>query len=244
MSSLLPTHLVLLSPLFGSAGSRNNVDDALMTQSVERAWHARHGTASQDRVQIAPTDGALNTEANDGGIGSGDIEEEPDGLAPSRGRGVGEAHAVHLNLVAMIDVVFLLLCYFLLSASFTLGERLYDLNLPDETSGADDEVAPVDDPFALPERPVRITVHQVGGSAGEVQFSVDVPGVTIRDAEDLYRYLSTNRVDDGNPTALFMPDTPVFIQPTAGTAWEHAVDAFNAAVRAEYTVIRFVSPGG
>lgn len=168
------------------------------------------------------------------------VVHEDDMPAPMRGREASLAgHVVHLNLVALIDVVFLLLCYFMLSANFTLGERIYDIAMPEETPGSE---AVAEDPFALPERPIRVTVAQTGPGPGDVWYGVDVPGAAIRDAEDLYRYLSTNRVTDLNPRGLFMSDTPIFIQPTAGTAWSFAVDAFNAAVRAEYEVIRFVRP--
>ena len=225
------------------AGGPNDGDLALhlgrLCAEAERVQRGgRRREAGRDRGASSEASGAAQGEAD----GAMDTEGDPSASVPSRGHAGQSGQPIHLNLVAMIDVVFLLLCYFMLSANFTLGERVYDIALPEATPG--DSQAVADDPFALPERPIRVTVEQAGSVAADVRYAVDVPGVTIVDAADLHRWLSTNRVGEGNSSGLFLPDTPIFIQPATGTEWQYAVEAFNAAVRAEYTVIRFVQPGG
>ena len=59
-----------------------------------------------------------------------------------------------LNLTSMIDVVFLLLVYFMAATEFKLGEEIYRLDLPDRGRVAD--------PFDLPLDPLRIAVTTVG----------------------------------------------------------------------------------
>jgi hypothetical protein len=41
---------------------------------------------------------------------------------------------------------------------------------------------------------------------------------------------------------MFEADHPIIIEPTATTRWEHAMEAFNAAVRARYTNVTFAPP--
>ena len=41
---------------------------------------------------------------------------------------------------------------------------------------------------------------------------------------------------------LFEADHPIIIEPTGTTRWEHAMEAFNAAVRARYTNVTFAPP--
>ncbi len=57
-----------------------------------------------------------------------------------------------LNLTSMIDVVFLLLVYFMAATDFKLGEEIYRLDLPQRGS----------DPFELPRDPLRVAVTSIG----------------------------------------------------------------------------------
>jgi biopolymer transport protein ExbD len=75
-------------------------------------------------------------------------------LAQRRGNG-----GLSLNTAAMIDIVFLLLVYFLLIAEFRRDESGFALDAP-----AGEQGAPAD-PFALPEPPIVIRVGERVGDA-------------------------------------------------------------------------------
>ncbi|MHC4710088.1 MAG: ExbD/TolR family protein, partial [Planctomycetota bacterium] len=57
---------------------------------------------------------------------------------------------IGLNLPSMIDVVFLLLVYFMAATEFKLGEEIYRLDLPRRGAPAD--------PFVLPRDPLHIVL--------------------------------------------------------------------------------------
>lgn len=148
-----------------------------------------------------------------------------------------ESH-VQLNLVSMIDIVFLLFMYFLLTANFTLGEEVYLIDVP-QTSAAG-----MDDPFELPERPLTIRIATIGVGRSDCSIRIDLPGLAATPTFDsLFRRLDDHRVRPGNPTGLFMKDNPIHIIPTPGTRWEHTIEALNACLRAQYTAVRLIEPG-
>lgn len=142
-----------------------------------------------------------------------------------------------LNLTAMIDVVFLLLVFFLLATSFKVGEEVFRMDLPARGTAEPD-------PFLLLDEPLRIVVSSTRpGAAGlRIQLSDPFPPVPHPDA--LYRFLNERRVGPNRLTGLFAPAHPIVIEPTATARWEHVMEVFNAIARAEYTNISFASPGG
>ncbi len=135
-----------------------------------------------------------------------------------------------LNLTAMIDVVFLLLIYFLVATEFKLGEEMYRLDLPQRSLRAD--------PFELPRDPLRIAVASMGSGAG---YLIRVEGAAAQPAnfQELFVFLARNQRSTAAVGGLFEPDHPIIIEPGAATRWEHAVEAFNAAVRARYSNVKF-----
>ena len=145
---------------------------------------------------------------------------------------------LRLNLVSMIDVVFLLFMYFLLTANFTLGEEVFLIDVPST------QQAGLDDPFELPDRPLVIRISTIGPGAGDCSIRIDLPGLEPTPTFDaLFRRLKDHQVRPGNSTGLFTADNPIHVAPTAATRWEHAVEALNACVRAEYTNVRLLEPG-
>ena len=153
-------------------------------------------------------------------------------LPPYRRR-VRSASSIGLNLTSMIDVVFLLLVYFLVATDFTQSEEVYRLDLPERTEGL------TLDPFELDDEPVRIIVQGADGFDGDYRLQVDGPGAeSIRTFELLYDYLAARRLD-GMGGGLFADDHPLLVVPSSRTSWSHAVSAFNAAVRAGYVNISF-----
>lgn len=145
-------------------------------------------------------------------------------------RGVGE-RPIGLNVSTMIDVVFLLLIYFLLIAEFSPREEAFDVSI-DEAS-----VAESADPFELPVRPVRVRVRSFGDGAGEYAITTDSP--VLSDAtsyEALYEQVARRR------GGVFPGDQAFVIDAMAATRWEHVMGVFNALRRAEYDRVRFAPP--
>ncbi|MFG0253109.1 MAG: biopolymer transporter ExbD, partial [Phycisphaerales bacterium JB038] len=63
------------------------------------------------------------------------MQDTPVAHRSSRARRREQRASIGLNLTAMIDVVFLLLLYFLLATSFALNEEAFELELPDPVAG-------------------------------------------------------------------------------------------------------------
>ena len=82
-----------------------------------------------------------------------------------------------LNLTPMIDVVFQLLVYFLVTASFLGDERL----LRAEAPPADTARTRDDDPFSLESEPLDITVAREG-AGGVISLSGGIPAPADADA--------------------------------------------------------------
>ncbi len=142
-----------------------------------------------------------------------------------------------LNLTAMIDVVFLLLIFFMVGTNFRLGEEIYRMDLPPE--GVSPESY---DPFVLEEEPLRIDVNSTGSGRSDLMIRIDGPYDQPSNAEQLRSFLVQHQINDISPAGLFLPDHPIIIRPTLTTRWEHAVDVLNAAARARYTNISFAPP--
>ncbi len=143
---------------------------------------------------------------------------------------------IGLNVTAMIDVVFLLLIYFLSVTNFKLGEEIYRLDLPQRGH------AEVVDPFQLDEEPLRIAVISTGIPQQPYRLHIDGPYPQPNDAQELYEFLQQRKLTPQAPGGLFTPDHPIIIEPTSATRWEHVIDAFNAAARAEFTNVTFAEP--
>ena len=137
------------------------------------------------------------------------------------------------NLTSMIDVVFLLLVYFMAATEFKLGEEIYRLDLPERSN----------DPFELPRDPLRVTVTSIG----DENYVLKLQGAeTARSQpatfQELFEILAGSRRSDRAAGGLFEADHPMIVEPTGGTSWEHAIGAFNAVARARYTNITFAAP--
>jgi biopolymer transport protein ExbD len=141
---------------------------------------------------------------------------------------------ISLNLTPMIDVVFQLLVYFLVSTNFARGEQVYRVDLPSRSEGA------AADPFTLDEEPLRVELSP--SSDGLVSIRIPGPWPQPADFEALYEFLDGRRLDGENPAGLFATDHPIVIDPAPSVRWDRTVDAFNAAVRAGYERVSFAEP--
>ena len=161
------------------------------------------------------------------------MAELPSGteLPPVRRRD-RSAPSIGLNLTSMIDVVFLLLVYFLVATDFKQSEEIYRLDLPERREGM------AIDPFELDDEPLRILVRTYGGAGDDYRFQIEGARGEVRDFESLYEFLAGRRID-GMGGGVFAEDHPVLVVPSSDTSWAFAVGAFNAAVRAGSINITF-----
>ena len=146
-----------------------------------------------------------------------------------RPQSVGE-----LNLTSMLDVIFQLLIFFVLTASFAKNEGILPADLP---AGPGKQTAEDPEP---PEQPLNINLRSLGGE----DVSIEVEGMASPPAsfDQLFTQLKSVQRSDSNPTAPYNPDDPVIIHPDQTIGWGHVVNAFNAAIRAEYTNVHFAQP--
>ncbi len=121
-----------------------------------------------------------------------DSSEEDEGLA--------------LNLTSMIDVVFLLIIFFMVSTTFLNLEKEMDLNLPEAVSGRPEE---------MEQDEVIINVMEDGRmKVGESYYDLD------------------GLVERLKQVALADPETPVTIRGDRDTVFQNAVRAMDACGQA------------
>lgn len=135
--------------------------------------------------------------------------------------------SIGLNLTSMIDVVFLLLVYFMVATDFRKAEEIYTLDLPERAEGMSV------DPFELDEEPLLVLVRTSGSAGDSYRLGLDGPWDPVQDFQALYEFLRARQVD-GMGGGLFGTDHPIVIIPDATVHWEYTIDAFNSAVRAGY----------
>ncbi len=160
----------------------------------------------------------------------------PDPPRGSGRRSRGRARMA-LNLTAMIDVVFLLLIYFMVATEFKLGEEIYRLDLPPRQPAAQ-----LRDPFELDEEPLRIEVASTGYARGDYALRIEGPYRQPATFEELFDFVRQRQIGEHAIGGLFEPDHPMVIVPTRTTRWEHVIDTFNALARAHYTNVTFAKP--
>ena len=140
-----------------------------------------------------------------------------------------------LNLTSMIDVIFLLLVFFVVTASFAPGEGVLTVKLPQGTGTGD--------PLDPPTLPLNIAITSTGayGYRLEIEGLAAVPA----DFEQLYHQLVALQYDEAlQRTGTHKTDDPIVIKPNGNVRWQHVVNVFNAAVRARYTKIAFAQAQG
>ena len=128
-------------------------------------------------------------------------------------------------LTPMIDVTFQLLLFFLLTFTFRQAEGLIPGTLPGDQSAAEKSV---DEPIIVD---VVVPLDMVNADAGA--FLVD--GDRFDTAAALFDELKDRQSVVGSA------EQPVVIKPARGVRWQHVVDAFSQAVRAEYKKVGFAT---
>jgi biopolymer transport protein ExbD len=166
----------------------------------------------------------------------------PEEGAPKKPKKPGpERREITLNLVAMLDMSFQLLVFFVLTVSFAVAEGVLSASLPAGDSAA--EAAPDAAPWRPP---LNIKLRNISPTA--VAVTLEVSGGSIKEVRDCAvltheLLMRQGRDDDGKAipgaTATLKNDDPVRIAPDADVPWQDVVAAFNATLRAGLTSVGF-----
>lgn len=131
-----------------------------------------------------------------------------------------------LNLTPMIDIVFLLLCYFLMMSQFRTPEGVLPARLPAMQAGTAIEI---------PRTPIRIRFQSDDGS--RIRCTVTIDDFTDSPLEIGLLAGRLRQIRQQVPG--FDANTPVHLLAGDDIAWDHVVNAYNAALAAEYVKIFF-----
>lgn len=143
-----------------------------------------------------------------------------------RKRAPKEQTALTLNLAPMVDVVFLLLIFFIVTTEFRRPEGLLASRLPKQ-SGQSSSIA-------LPISPILITVEQTGPNPSEYKLRIDGFTTAPPTFVDLATFLKEVKANPG-----FDDKTPVVIRAADDVQWDHLVGCWNASVQAGFKHISF-----
>ncbi|MEE9405021.1 MAG: biopolymer transporter ExbD [Algisphaera sp.] len=148
-----------------------------------------------------------------------------------RRKGRGAADVGALNLTSMIDVIFQLLIYFVVTASFMVNEGVLAAKLPQGSAAMenDDELPPE-----------IITLRLTSGDDPSL-VAIERGAFVFASFSELEADLDRQRYDPeiGQIDGLYPADSPVVIEADGQVRWQHLVAAFNAAVGAKYSNVRF-----
>ncbi len=181
-----------------------------------------------ERMQTRATDSASASAA-------GERRTRRDLSRAARRRALGGG--VALNITPMIDVVFLLMVYFVLVGQFRAPEEVFPLDLPRPERATAAAPPPPADPFALPERPIRVIVRSMGAGPEDCALATDWPGLDSPGGfTDLSAALTERFGGELSETQQFI------IEPAGSALWEHTLAALNAVERAGFTRIRLADP--
>jgi biopolymer transport protein ExbD len=157
--------------------------------------------------------------------------------ARRRGRGVGAA--LRTNLTPMIDVVFLLLIFYMATTRWVTDERVIAMDLERRTAeaAAGDGPAPPRpperDPFVLDDESLRLEV------AADGTVTAGAPLRRAFRAEELRASLAAEIRLPGRAGGMFEPAFPIVIAPAENAPWEAAVETLDAAVAAGFRNVGF-----
>ncbi|HIB00895.1 MAG TPA: biopolymer transporter ExbD [Phycisphaerales bacterium] len=140
---------------------------------------------------------------------------------------------IGLNLTAMIDVVFLLLIYFMVATEFKTAEESFPMDVPMRNHGQT---------ITLDNEPLVILVESAGEGIDEFRIRLEGPWEPISSLRSLSSFLRTNKASGFGSGGLFAENHPILIKPTNDTRWDHAIATYNAVAGASYTNITLDEP--
>jgi len=132
---------------------------------------------------------------------------------------------VDIKMTPMIDVVFLLMIYFIWSSSFGAAERLLPSKLSAQTSGAGQ--SPSETP--PPEEDFEKLVIRIVGNAGNIGWTVNEQPMNSL-AELQSRLLQLARIKS---------DAPVVLHPDPDVPLEHVIDVFDMSRLVGFQKVQF-----
>jgi biopolymer transport protein ExbD len=130
-----------------------------------------------------------------------------------------------LKMTSMIDVVFLLLIFFVATARFQIEEGALLANLPGDSTIIETTLPP----------PVPVRVELSSADDG-MTYLLSVDGVEVAGAAELSAYMA-NRVQTGQMAS----DDLVKINPQGTVRWQHVLNVYNACVSAELEQVAFAA---
>ena len=162
---------------------------------------------------------------------------------PSRRRARGVGTTLRTNLTPMIDVVFLLLIFYMATTRWGTDERVIAMDLERRAvqavadAGAASPPAPARDPFVLDDESLRIEVLadgsvRAGAPLGRAMRLPDLRGLLERECRGV-----------GSPGGMFEPSFPIVVAPAEDAPWEAAVAVLDAATAAGYRNVGFERRG-
>ena len=147
---------------------------------------------------------------------------------PSGPRRRSRVH-MQLSIVPLIDVVFLLLVFFLLTASFRPQEGFLPTRLPQQSASAE--------PSELEPVPIRVVTMPNGdcqvqiGSLDPILISVDAPAEGFLNVKNAIHNLFMQQ----GRTA----ENPIKLIPTVQTKWDHVVKTYHCLWQLNLTKVIF-----
>ena len=131
------------------------------------------------------------------------------------------------NIVPLLDVLFLLLLFFVLAGKFRQDEGMIPGSLP----------PPEGNPVGTPQPPTFLEVHGDGEFSDKAIFNFLNETEAITDSDTLYRQLKLRF--DSNPDPKAAAEDDIVIIKYYNARWQFIVDAYNQAARAGYRKISF-----
>ena len=162
-------------------------------------------------------------------------QADPGAERPRKKKGSGvEPASMSLNMQSMIDVIFQLLIYFVITASFSVNEGIVSAKLPKQKGQGDSPEDP-----EPPEQKLKIFLTSVPPSGYRLRVKGRGPVENFDRLGELLKTMQYNPETGGS--GVYKPDNPVIIEPEGRVRWQHVVNAFNAAVYARYENISFAA---
>lgn len=140
------------------------------------------------------------------------------------------------NVTPLIDVMFLLLLFFLLTTKFRQEEGAIPGTLP--ALGKSIGGATADEQLT----PINVSVFPNPAVEGNMDALYEITGITVRvsNADTLYERLKA-RAESFGPKVV--EKQPVVIKARSDVRWGFVVEAFNQALRAGFRTILFAPVG-
>lgn len=137
--------------------------------------------------------------------------------------------SVNLNVTSMVDILFNLLVYFIVTVNFTADETSLKAKLPGPPGGTSkDDDTPAD------KHPIVVDSTKDGYGC-----TVLFKSKRINDFNELSAVLKANNHEKNRAGTLDPNSDMIVIQPTGKVRWQHVVNAFNQATGAGYRKISF-----